>query len=225
SKSLSGRTLSGSEAHSSSCARSWSGYSAMGASRPSMSFCVCCIPFDETAAAARCAGTARAARPYLSTTPVAPNTSIALMTMVRTRFLMARFYVSSSIGSMCDQPRFSEQRTRPLDHLGRCRLDAIQLVVDPEAVPLVPAQLVKRQDVHALHVAEVGRESGDARNGFGIVRQPRHQDESKPGLPSACGEAPRKVAGRPGVHPRQDAMTLLVPFLDVEQHEIDRFEL
>jgi hypothetical protein len=76
------------------------------------------------------------------------------------RLPTARGKVHDGTDSVRLQSCIAEDRAGALDGFDGRRLDVFERVLDIELVPLVAADLVERQHVHALDVAEASSEAG-----------------------------------------------------------------
>src|SRR5262249_39187910 len=89
--------------------------------------------------------------------------------------------------SKCLQPLIAKLRTRPIDQFANGRLDVLELVVQAQLFPFEATHLVKRKNIDALDVAELGGEPGNWPDGFDIIGEAGNQNEAQPDTPLALG--------------------------------------
>src|SRR6516164_1815139 len=111
------------------------------------------------------------------------------------------------------QPRRAEPAEDLLDLLPRRRLGIPQLILHPKPFPFEAAELMERQHVHALDVAQPRREVRHSSDLAQVVRPAGHDYETDPDGPTPGGEAARELmhglvvlAGEPLVNVGRDGL-------------------
>src|SRR4051812_45224190 len=101
-------------------------------------------------------------------------------------------------------------------------LGIAQFVIHAELLPLVTAELMKRQHVNALDVAEAGGEIGHPPDLIHVIGEAGYDNESDSNWLFFRREAAGEFVHGLVVHTRESLVHIRINRLEAKQHEIDR---